>query len=206
MLVRGVHSLVCIAALLSPSALAGHCRPKKHSSLGDGSYTSPNVGYSHPIWSATIPAGSPSNSKSLKTTFSTKASEKPSESKATSVATSSGHLVPSGPTASGSGPSKPASSASSPSGSAPSKPASSGPSALQSSSTSSKPISSPSAVAPPASSSASSTKTSSSVSTSPSGGPVLTPDNTCGGTNGYTCDPAKALGGSCCSSSGFCGE
>lgn len=34
---------------------------------------------------------------------------------------------------------------------------------------------------------------------------TVTPDNTCGGTNKYTCDPKNSYGGSCCSSSGYCG-
>ena len=33
-----------------------------------------------------------------------------------------------------------------------------------------------------------------------------TPDNTCGGSNGYTCDPHFPQGGSCCSAHGFCGK
>ena len=33
-----------------------------------------------------------------------------------------------------------------------------------------------------------------------------TPDNTCGGSNGYTCDPHLPQGGSCCSAHGFCGK
>ena len=33
-----------------------------------------------------------------------------------------------------------------------------------------------------------------------------TPDNTCGGSNGYTCDPGSPQGGSCCSAHGFCGK
>ena len=35
---------------------------------------------------------------------------------------------------------------------------------------------------------------------------TLTPDNTCGGKNGYTCDPKLARGGPCCSTSGYCGS
>ena len=35
---------------------------------------------------------------------------------------------------------------------------------------------------------------------------TLTPDNTCGGSNGYTCDPSNSFGGSCCSSAGYCGK
>ncbi|KAK5019376.1 concanavalin A-like lectin/glucanase domain-containing protein [Cryomyces antarcticus] len=34
---------------------------------------------------------------------------------------------------------------------------------------------------------------------------VLSPDNTCGGANGYTCNPNSVGGGSCCSASGQCG-
>ncbi|KAI9826997.1 MAG: hypothetical protein M1826_006476 [Phylliscum demangeonii] len=34
---------------------------------------------------------------------------------------------------------------------------------------------------------------------------TITPDNTCGGANGYTCDPNAPQGGSCCSASGYCG-
>ncbi|KAI9791309.1 MAG: hypothetical protein M1816_004090 [Peltula sp. TS41687] len=34
---------------------------------------------------------------------------------------------------------------------------------------------------------------------------VITPDNTCGGTKGYTCNPNDPFGGSCCSASGYCG-
>ena len=35
---------------------------------------------------------------------------------------------------------------------------------------------------------------------------TLTPDNTCGGTNAYTCNPNDAYGGRCCSASGWCGK
>lgn len=35
---------------------------------------------------------------------------------------------------------------------------------------------------------------------------TLTPDNTCGGKNGYTCNPKLARGGPCCSTSGYCGS
>lgn len=34
----------------------------------------------------------------------------------------------------------------------------------------------------------------------------LTPDNTCGGTNGYSCNPSDPYGGSCCSAAGWCGN
>ena len=34
----------------------------------------------------------------------------------------------------------------------------------------------------------------------------LTPDNTCGGANGYICNPSDSYGGSCCSAAGWCGE
>ena len=35
---------------------------------------------------------------------------------------------------------------------------------------------------------------------------TLTPDNTCGGSNGYTCDPSNSYGGPCCSAAGYCGK
>ena len=35
---------------------------------------------------------------------------------------------------------------------------------------------------------------------------TLTPDNTCGGSNGYTCDPSNSYGGPCCSGAGYCGK
>jgi hypothetical protein len=35
---------------------------------------------------------------------------------------------------------------------------------------------------------------------------TLTPDNTCGGTIGYTCDPSFPNGGPCCSLHGYCGK
>ena len=35
---------------------------------------------------------------------------------------------------------------------------------------------------------------------------TLTPDNTCGGSNGYTCDPSNSYGGPCCSAAGYCGR
>lgn len=34
---------------------------------------------------------------------------------------------------------------------------------------------------------------------------TLTPDNTCGGSNGYSCDPSNSYGGPCCSAAGYCG-
>ena len=36
---------------------------------------------------------------------------------------------------------------------------------------------------------------------------TVTPDNTCGGTNKYTCNPAgvNGAGGGCCSANGYCG-
>ena len=35
---------------------------------------------------------------------------------------------------------------------------------------------------------------------------TVTPDNTCGGSNGYTCDPSNSYGGPCCSAAGYCGK
>ena len=35
---------------------------------------------------------------------------------------------------------------------------------------------------------------------------TLTPDNTCGGSNGYTCNPNDSYGGACCSAAGYCGN
>ena len=35
---------------------------------------------------------------------------------------------------------------------------------------------------------------------------TLTPDNTCGGSKGYTCNPSESLGGACCSAAGYCGN
>ena len=35
---------------------------------------------------------------------------------------------------------------------------------------------------------------------------TLTPDNTCGGSNGYTCNPNDSYGGPCCSAAGYCGK
>ena len=35
---------------------------------------------------------------------------------------------------------------------------------------------------------------------------TVTPDNTCGGSNGYTCDPSNSNGGPCCSAAGYCGK
>ena len=35
---------------------------------------------------------------------------------------------------------------------------------------------------------------------------TLTPDNTCGGTKGYTCNAGDSLGGACCSTAGYCGN
>ena len=35
---------------------------------------------------------------------------------------------------------------------------------------------------------------------------TLTPDNTCGGSNGYTCDSSNSYGGPCCSAAGWCGK
>ena len=35
---------------------------------------------------------------------------------------------------------------------------------------------------------------------------TVTPDNTCGGSNGYTCDPNNSYGGPCCSAAGYCGK
>lgn len=63
-----------------------------------------------------------------------------------------------------------------------------------------------SAHASPIESAVSSSKLSAVSSAIPSAsGRPLTPDNTCGGPNGYTCNPNDPLGGTCCSASGFCG-
>ena len=35
---------------------------------------------------------------------------------------------------------------------------------------------------------------------------TLTPDNTCGGNNGYTCNSSESFGGACCSAAGYCGN
>lgn len=35
---------------------------------------------------------------------------------------------------------------------------------------------------------------------------TLTPDNTCGGSNAYTCNPSESFGGACCSTAGYCGN
>ena len=35
---------------------------------------------------------------------------------------------------------------------------------------------------------------------------TVTPDNTCGSSNGYTCDPSNSYGGPCCSAAGYCGK
>lgn len=34
----------------------------------------------------------------------------------------------------------------------------------------------------------------------------LTPDNTCGGSNAYVCNPSDPYGGRCCSAAGWCGK
>lgn len=35
---------------------------------------------------------------------------------------------------------------------------------------------------------------------------TVTPDNTCGGSNGYICNPNDSYGGACCSPAGYCGN
>lgn len=35
---------------------------------------------------------------------------------------------------------------------------------------------------------------------------TITPDNTCGGSNGYACNPQDSHGGACCSAAGYCGN